>query len=700
MVSPQATIPAFADPRHEGTLVSSPSLHLGRIGVFMFTPSPSDEEPSLISDRRESAQPSQQPGAPSYPSLNAPAESLYATANVPYPQPFAGYPGQYMMLNMAHTPPAPFSYTPYASDRPPYTSPMPPSVQSSRQPSPGFPPAFTYPYQVYPQQSASFFQPPAMYSHQHQHTYPLYPSSPVGEHPDGNEYHASRPPSTPSSSGAPSLKQSGPDKPLVRRVYHPNPPAHRSEWVMWMGNVPSDAGHDELLHFLTRPLDEGEGGGNNSDGATASSNGVLSIFPIARSCCAFVNYETETQRDAATERFNGVPLRADPRCPLLVCRARRKDDDLRAGVGGQRGMGMHSRWVKAQAEKAASASSPHLGLSALSLDDDDVPTRPPPRPLAGGSNSSGSHASTDSSLLRQHFPQRFFILKSLTRDDLDLSTQTGVWATQKHNEGILDRAFRTSQDVFLVFSVNKSGEFYGYARMAGPVGRGDGGSVAWARRDSAANTPSARGPTSPPDAPLLSAERLVDDSPLLSASRLVDDSPAPLATPTSVTPPAHGVQSAPPVLGAAHRGLSVEEAALKGASVDVEGDGWAAARRRTTPMVLDETAPFRAARAGADARVGHVRPGNSLGSVAEAKESREREEARGEGWGQEFKLQWLCTERLPFRRTRHIRNPWNRDREVKISRDGTELETQVGHALLEEWRLYLAEGGDPDSGRS
>ncbi|KAJ6524931.1 YT521-B-like domain-containing protein [Mycena capillaripes] len=577
MVSPQVTIPTFADPPYEG--------------VFMFTPSPADEESS---DRRESSQPPQQPGEQSYPSLNEPAESLYAAA---YPQPFAGYPGQYMMLNMAHTTPTPFAYRPYASDRPPYTSPLPPGAQFSPQPSPGFLPAFAYPYQAYPQQSAPLSQPPTIYPHPHQHKqqvvgegntlwyippqqpYPLYPPSPVGQHPDGT---GSRPPSTPSSSGAPSLAPSAPDKPFVRRVYHPNPPAHRSEWVMWLGIVPSDAPHDELWRFFTRDDD-----------------GVLSIFPIARSCCAFVNYETEAQRDAATERFNGVPLRADPRCPLLVCRARRKDDDLRAGVGGQRGMSMHSRWVKAQAEKAAAVgSSPHLGLSALSLDDDDVPTRPPPRPLAGGSNSSGSHASTDSSLLRQHFPQRFFILKSLTRDDLDLSTQTGVWATQKHNEGILDRAFRTSKDVFLVFSVNKSGEFYGYARMAGPVGRGDGGSVA------------------------------PHDAPLLTASRLVDDSPAPLATPTSVTPPAHGVQSAPPELGPPHRGLSIEEAALKGASADVERDGWAAARRRTTPLVLDEEVPFRAARAGADARVGHV-AANSLGSVAEVEEVRERE--RGEG---------------------------------------------------------------------
>jgi hypothetical protein len=50
------------------------------------------------------------------------------------------------------------------------------------------------------------------------------------------------------------------------------------------------------------------------------------------------------------------------------------------------------------------------------------------------------------------------------QEDLDTSVQKGLWATQKHNEGILERAFRTSKDVFLVFSVNKSGEFYGYAR--------------------------------------------------------------------------------------------------------------------------------------------------------------------------------------------------------------------------------------------
>lgn len=52
----------------------------------------------------------------------------------------------------------------------------------------------------------------------------------------------------------------------------------------------------------------------------------------------------------------------------------------------------------------------------------------------------------------------------LLQFDLDLSVEKGLWATQRHNEGILDQAYRTSKDVYLIFGVNKSGEFYGYAR--------------------------------------------------------------------------------------------------------------------------------------------------------------------------------------------------------------------------------------------
>ena len=56
-----------------------------------------------------------------------------------------------------------------------------------------------------------------------------------------------------------------------------------------------------------------------------------------------------------------------------------------------------------------------------------------------------------------------------------------------------------------------------------------------------------------------------------------------------------------------------------------------------------------------------------------------------EAWGRPFRVEWISTNRLSFSRTKHLRNPWNHGREVKISRDGTELEPSVGRQLLEEW---------------
>lgn len=52
-------------------------------------------------------------------------------------------------------------------------------------------------------------------------------------------------------------------------------------------------------------------------------------------------------------------------------------------------------------------------------------------------------------------------------------------------------------------------------------------------------------------------------------------------------------------------------------------------------------------------------------------------------WGKPFKIEWQSTTRLPFYRTRGLRNPWNANREVKIARDGTELEPSVGRRLLQ-----------------
>lgn len=67
-----------------------------------------------------------------------------------------------------------------------------------------------------------------------------------------------------------------------------------------------------------------------------------------------------------------------------------------------------------------------------------------------------------------------------------------------------------------------------------------------------------------------------------------------------------------------------------------------------------------------------------------------------QSWGKPFKVEWLSANRLPFYRTRGLRNPWNANREVKIARDGTELEPSVGERLIQMFhRLGPSNSGVP-----
>ena len=71
------------------------------------------------------------------------------------------------------------------------------------------------------------------------------------------------------------------------------------------------------------------------------------------------------------------------------------------------------------------------------------------------------------------------------------------------------------------------------------------------------------------------------------------------------------------------------------------------------------------------------------------------EESQVQSFGKPFKIEWLSTSRLPFYRTRGLRNPWNANREVKIARDGTELETNVGRRLIQLFQRGPTSGGPP-----
>lgn len=481
-----------------------------------------------------------------------------------------------------------------------------------------------------------------------------------------------------SSTSASSPQLSPQTKPVIRREYHPKPPPHRSPWVMWVGNVPSDASQEELWKFFTQiPGPSG----------TTDDSGVESIHLISRSNCAFINYSSEAAVTCAISSVNGLRLRPnDPQCPMLVCKIRRSMDDLQSGVGGQRGIGLHKQWVRDQRNKmppdtlVEGKDGPnHLANTLAS-----VSLSPSERSRRGThTSSSSSHASTSSSFLVEFFPTRYFILKSLSEDDVNLSVENGLWATQKHNELLLDQAFRTARDVFLIFSVNKSGEFYGYAKMIGPIRQGEG-SVNWVMR----------GPESPSQ-PIFRAKSTcgVPTSPhppiyfTPDEGHLVDVSPQGLEGSTTPLPHFnHAHRSAPPKFG----GPPTAENSIP-PSLRFSLDRFERAQRKADRFSLDPEAPSRAMRtppspgeAESMGKEGLKLPVANNAALDDYQEQAEKRPSEAQ-WGECFKVEWLERRKIPFHRTRHLRNPWNKSREIKISRDGTELESSVGAKLLEEW---------------
>lgn len=138
--------------------------------------------------------------------------------------------------------------------------------------------------------------------------------------------------------------------------------------------------------------------------------GLESLFLISKSNCAFANFKDEAACAAAQfkihdSRFHTV---------RLVSRLRRVST---TPVG---------------------ESPIPTGPAALSTSQAPVATTPSP------SSDSNSHpAGLDDRAGDLSSPKdKFFIVKSLTVEDLELSVRNGIWATQSHNEEALNKAYQ------------------------------------------------------------------------------------------------------------------------------------------------------------------------------------------------------------------------------------------------------------------
>ena len=352
-----------------------------------------------------------------------------------------------------------------------------------------------------------------------------------------------------------------------------------------------------------------------------ATNDIESLFLISKSNCAFVNYKSEAACSEAMTRFHDSRFNG----ARLVCRLRRGSVSI-AGPS--------------PTSQLDDAAGPVPETEALSNSDSSVAHSEVV--IASGSNlvdpiatdSTTGESAEDGGAVeaKPRVPEKIFIVKSLTLQDLESSVRNGVWATQSHNETTLNEAFevsftggkictsreltsgQTADNVYLIFSANKSGEYFGYARMASPI----------------------------------SGEAVVNSPPVRHIEVTDKSTDGPKSIPTPAT-----------------------EWAPKGRIVDDSARGTI----------------FWEADAGANDE--EVREAVEVAQRDNLADGATQGQGQGQDWGKPFHIEWISTSRLPFYRTRGLRNPWNANREVKIARDGTELEPSVGKRLLQMFHRPL-----------
>jgi hypothetical protein len=448
--------------------------------------------------------------------------------------------------------------------------------------------ATQYQYSNRPQQSPMQAQPPYNYGLMQQGYSPVDMRFPPQQFPTGYGLPAgyADPSTIPNSGTHHTTTNCSSTAPYARRSSGPvaipsfprGPPRKpkQSGHALWVGNLPPAATVTDLKDHFARD-------------ATAD---IQSLFLISKSNCAFVNYRSEAACVAAMNRFhdsrfNGV---------RLVCRLRR------GSTTSANTSPLSEGGPKTPQDSDSAAKSM---VNDAKVDEPSDPIIVGSSPAATSGETSAQNASPSATSTR--VPEKFFVVKSLTLQDLEASVRNGIWATQSHNESTLNEAFHSADNVYLVFSANKSGEYFGYARMTSPI---TGEAV-----------------------PVGSTQSPQTASP--------NDGPQSIPTPATETAPRGHI------IDDSARGTIFWEAELS----DEE-------EASSPTKELDEN-------------------------------------GTGQDLGVPFKIEWISTARLPFYRTRGLRNPWNANREVKIARDGTELEPSIGKRLVQMFHrpAPLQQGG-------
>lgn len=173
----------------------------------------------------------------------------------------------------------------------------------------------------------------------------------------------------------------------------------QSGHALWVGNLPSGANVSDLKDHFSKD----------------AKKTIESVFLISKSNCAFVNYRTDAACAAAMTRFHDSRFQG----VRLVCRLRRSSTSPAPGV------------PTGPAALVPAIAQSQTAFEAIAQNR-QISSRAEELAMAGSSREGEGPAK---------IADKYFIMKSLTVEDMELSVRNGIWATQAHNEEALNKAF-------------------------------------------------------------------------------------------------------------------------------------------------------------------------------------------------------------------------------------------------------------------
>jgi hypothetical protein len=177
----------------------------------------------------------------------------------------------------------------------------------------------------------------------------------------------------------------------------------QSGHALWVGNLPPGTQVADLKDHFSRN----------------ATKEIESVFLISKSNCAFVNYKTESACADAMLRFHDSRFQG----VRLVCRLRRGSAPTSSGAPVNQSSGI-----------SGTESQENIASSTTEV----------VQQVAEPEEMNGPTVDRDAPTAVAKVKEKFFVVKSLTVEDLELSVRTGIWATQAHNEASLNKAYQVN----------------------------------------------------------------------------------------------------------------------------------------------------------------------------------------------------------------------------------------------------------------